>query len=372
MLEYLRVLLCIPALEQVWSFLFAGGSASFAIMQQILWIAEQPQPAQRTREWMEFRHGIITASVAYKAVGTQAMKNQLIYEKCQPLPEYSDGPPEKMENTNSPMHWGKKYEPVSIQLYNHWFGTEVAEFGCIRHPRLSFLGASPDGIVVNPDSDRFGRMVEIKNPVSRTITGVAPSKYWIQMQVQMEVCNLDQCDYLETKFAELSSRAEYWADTSEHKGIIIQFHNPELNAPHYVYAPLRLNEADLSAWEEAQMAAHKQFPFIRFIYWKLETWSCVLVDRDRVWFASKEPEFVEIYNIIQRERVEGYQHRAPKKRVYSPTWLGGEEKGEGAGGVVVEKARKRRRKEVLQVIRIDTSDCGCLLMDPMEEGSSYE
>jgi hypothetical protein len=55
------------------------------IVEQIDVLRNKPQPMQRTKEWYEFRHNLITASNAYKAFENQNVKNQLIYEKCQPL-----------------------------------------------------------------------------------------------------------------------------------------------------------------------------------------------------------------------------------------------------------------------------------------------
>jgi hypothetical protein len=42
-------------------------------------------------------------------------------------------------------------------------------------------------------------MLEIKNVVSREITGIPKPEYYVQMQLQMEVCDLEECDFLETK-----------------------------------------------------------------------------------------------------------------------------------------------------------------------------
>jgi hypothetical protein len=55
------------------------------ISEQLDVLRNKPQPTQRTKEWYEFRHNLITASNAYKAFESQTVKNQLIYEKCQPL-----------------------------------------------------------------------------------------------------------------------------------------------------------------------------------------------------------------------------------------------------------------------------------------------
>ena len=88
---------------------------------------------------------------------------------------------------------GVKYEEVAVMIYEQRNSMKVFEYGCIPHPVYDFIGASPDGIT---DS---GIMLEIKCPSSRKITGVIPSYYWCQVQTQLEVCELDRCDFLECK-----------------------------------------------------------------------------------------------------------------------------------------------------------------------------
>jgi hypothetical protein len=44
-----------------------------------------PQPEQRTDEWYEFRHTLISASNAWKCFEGEKVVNQIIYEKCKPL-----------------------------------------------------------------------------------------------------------------------------------------------------------------------------------------------------------------------------------------------------------------------------------------------
>ena len=96
-----------------------------------------------------------------------------------------------MVNTNTTLHWGQKYEPVSILLYETMYDTQIEDFGCIQHPLHTFLGASPDGINVDSSSERYGRMLEIKNIVNREINGIPKKEYWIQMQQQMEQGHID-------------------------------------------------------------------------------------------------------------------------------------------------------------------------------------
>ena len=282
-----------------------------------------PQPVQRTPEWYLFRWNLITASNAWKAFETQATMNQLIYEKCQPLKTYDDTnecdiKEIKMVNTNTTLHWGQKYEPLSVMLYEHMFDSVVEDFGCIQHPTYKFIGASPDGIIVKSNTGRYGRMLEIKNIVNREITGIPKKEYWVQMQLQMEVCDLDECDFLETKFTEYPDFKSYKEDNVvERKGIIIHFHKMN-GAPHYEYMPLNLvEEEEISEWEQDTIKKYESEPynhsFLRYIYWKLDKLSCVLVTRNKEWFKNSVGQLENIWNIIEQERISGYEHRAPKR-----------------------------------------------------------
>lgn len=293
-----------------------------------------PQPIQRTDEWYQFRHNLITASNAYKAFESQATINQLIYEKCQPLktsittktPDNTEDIKEikeiKLVNTNTPLHWGQKYEPLSVMLYETMYKTKVEDFGCIKHPEYKFLGASPDGIIVDPLNERYGRMLEIKNIVNREINGIPKKEYWVQMQLQMEVCDLDECDFLETKFVEYPDRETFLQDQDQEQdftkqGIIIYFHRKD-GTPYYEYKPLSITVAsDIEEWEEQQVAFHENtngYIFMKTIYWKLEKLSCVLVLRNKEWFKNNIAQLQNVWNIIEKERISGYEHRAPNRK----------------------------------------------------------
>jgi hypothetical protein len=47
-----------------------------------------------------------------------------------------------------------------------------------------------------------GRLVEIKSPKTRQPGDFVPDDYYVQMQVQMEVCDLDAVDFVEAQFAQ--------------------------------------------------------------------------------------------------------------------------------------------------------------------------
>lgn len=319
------------------------------IGEQLTVLRGKPQPAQRTPEWYQFRHNLITASNAYKAFESQATKNQLIYEKCQPLTTANantntfdcDFVEEvKMVNVNSSLHWGQKYEPLSVKIYEYIYDTGVEDFGCIQDEEYAFLGASPDGINTDIKSPRYGRMLEIKNIVNREIDGIPKKEYWIQMQLQMKVCDLDECDFLETQFIEYADQFAFKEDVNpeeiyeddygnefvnvcmskelKHKGIIIYFHTKE-GKPHYVYKPLNIiHPDDILEWEEQMLELYQsdkyKYTYIKFIYWKLEIMSCVLVCRNRQWFEDNIWEMESLWTTVLAERVSGFEHRAPNRK----------------------------------------------------------
>ena len=311
------------------------------IENKIQKLREIPQPVQRTPEWYQFRWNLITASNAWKAFESQSTINQLIYEKCQPIKPINDNDEIKMVNVNSPMHWGQKYEPLSVMIYEEKYGTKVEDFGCIQHPTYAFLGASPDGIIINKDSDRYGRMLEIKNVVSREINGIPKKEYWTQMQLQMEVCDLDECDFLETKFIEYPDYMSYKEDILEEilidpsnesecqnlclskdnkiKGEIIYFHTKE-GKPFYIYKPLDIIRSDIiQNWSEDMVDYYTlneefNYTYMKTIYWKLDVLSCILVLRKRDWFKNNICLLENVWKIIEKERVTGYEHRAPTKK----------------------------------------------------------
>lgn len=305
------------------------------ISNRLKYLSELPQPAQRTPEWYTFRHQLITASNAYKAFENDSARNQLIYEKCQPIntesTTTSTTPKNQFVNVNSPMHWGQKYEPLSVMYYEHTYKTKVQDFGCIQHDTHHFLGASPDGIISDHTLPNFGRMLEIKNIVNREITGIPKKEYWIQTQLQMETCDLDECDFLETRFVEYKSSEEFNADgdflttdNGNYKGIIMYFSTNE-GRPIYVYKPLLMTEEYFNdVWEQKIIEENQiiGYTWIKNLFWKLEEVSCVLVLRNKKWFQDNVHTLKELWGIIEKDRISGFEHRAPKKRIKKEDVLG--------------------------------------------------
>lgn len=285
-----------------------------AIREKILYIENKPQPDQKSNEWYLFRHNLITASSAWKIFKSQSTINQIIVEKCKPI----DVGKYDIVNTSTPMHHGNKYEDVSIMFYEYKYNTKIRDYGCIQHDTYKFLGASPDGINVDPTSKLYGRMLEIKNPTSREITGIPKEDYWIQMQLQMETCDLNECDFLETSFKEYESEEEFMNDGSftysnkdELKGVMVYFMKD--GKPLYEYMPLYISKNEYEIWYDTVMEKHANISWISNIYWRLENYSCILVLRNKEWFKHAVPHIESVWSIIEKEKIEGFDHRMPKK-----------------------------------------------------------
>ena len=325
------------------------------IEQNIEYLRSVPQHQQRTPEWYKRRNEMITASSAWKVFKSDSNINQIVYEKCsaaaalastsiteslssddtdaacETIVSSVSAPtptPTKAQyvNVNSPLHWGQKYEEISRMLYESRNNTQVGEFGCIPHSDYPFLGASPDGININPSSPLYGRMLEIKNIFNREIDGVPLEEYWIQMQLQMQVCKCTECDFLETRFKEYPDEEEFLKDAASDfdnefhltnartlKGVFSYFIK-DGGTPVYYYAPLYLTRKEYDTWCEEIIDKHADLVWIKNIYWYLDQYSCVLVLRNDVWFQNAIPQIEKVWNIILHERETGFAHRAPKKR----------------------------------------------------------
>jgi len=291
------------------------------ILKKIKYLRSIPQPIQKTKEWYEKRHNLMTASNLYKVFGSEAIANSLIYEKCKPFTSQDDRS-SGYTNTNSAMHWGTKYEALTVALYEFKNDTIIEEFGCIPHSKYPFIGASPDGINVESMSPLYGRMLEIKNIVNRDIDGIPSEAYWTQMQIQMETCDLDYCDFVETRFKEYSSEEEFWLDETKgpgEKGLALYFIRRDCTPvpPQYKFSPLDivLDKPSVLEWiETSKRTADEEWILYEINYWYLDEYSCVLVRRNKKWFEAAVPHIQSLWETILRERVEGYEHRVPKKK----------------------------------------------------------
>ena len=269
------------------------------------------QPDQRSEAWYEIRNNLLTASDLGTALGknTYSKPEDLIFSKAHCI---------KPNIGNSPaiIH-GVKFEDVAIKIYEKINNVVVKEYGCIPHPHLKCFGASPDGICSSDSVNKnyVGRMLEIKCPKSRPITGFIPVHYELQIQGQLEVCDLEYCDFLECDFQEYENLHDFLSDkTTEHKGAIFEYYSiiEKTNKYKYLYG-----EDNLEEWQEKNIEmvlADDSLELTKITYWKCCEISIVLVKRDKERFDSYVPIIKEFWDKVIKERMNPYE----EKKVFNP------------------------------------------------------
>jgi len=264
-----------------------------------------PQFEQRSQEWYDLRKGMITAS----DIATVTSDNP--YQKPITVLRKKCGLDDKFTG-NKFTEWGIKYEQIANMIYEKDYNTTVIEFGLIQHPYISFLGASPDGITAD------GIMLEIKCPYVRELKpeieheGV-PHYYWIQVQIQLEVCNLEICDFQQCKLYEYQDKNEYLSDNFDgYKGCVV---NKRLtnNKLEYIYPPsLEMSNDELAEWLKQYEEDDENY-FIT--WWKLTNMLYTRLNRDREWFRNKLPIIEEFWKNVLYYRRHGVDEIKPKKRI---------------------------------------------------------
>ena len=276
------------------------------LQDKVIELSKIPQPVQKSEEWYTMRETMITASDWGAILGDSTYDDgtEVLLGKCGKEKKF----PQAAMNA---MDWGNKYEDVAVLVYKHRNNVDVWDFGCIRHPFFSFLGASPDGIT--PD----GVMLEIKCPSRRIIDGITPPYYWCQVQGQLEVCDLDRCDFLECNFKEYESESEYLSDNFQgndklnifgnEKGVNAEFYKKDdpTRKKFYQYSGVSLLGDELENWKKSIKAKYESdsnIIFDCFSYWYLKDVSCVPIYRNHIWFHQSKPILETFWNLVLKYR----------------------------------------------------------------------
>lgn len=91
---------------------------------------------------------------------------------------------------NIATRWGQDNEDKAKAEYEKITGNLVFDAGFFIHPHITFLGASPDGLV-----DRDG-LIEIKCPFSKVVKPLSEQPhYYAQIQLQLHVTGRKWCDF---------------------------------------------------------------------------------------------------------------------------------------------------------------------------------
>lgn len=265
-----------------------------ALSKQVKKLANIPQMEQRSEEWYDYRNGRITASDFSSIFGKNAFKSrqQLLREKIDPSSI-------NYVSNDTVLH-GTRLEDAICQMYQCIENTEVTEFGCLAHPTIGHLGASPDGI------DKKGVMLEIKCPPKRVIKGIPPIYYWYQMQLQLEVAELNKCDYMECKIDIITKDEFQELLKNEHvhreeAGCFIECWNYKQKKLIHDYFPVGNNLTAVNAWETTYLDAlenNEELDYRNTLYWQAKTVAQISIYRDPRWFARCRHEVSDFWDKV--------------------------------------------------------------------------
>jgi len=288
-------------------------------------LQQKPQSAQRSEQWHKERKNSIGASELASVFNKNPFcsYNKYLLKKS----GYEEGASSSI--SIQCLH-GVKYEDVVQKVYCMRNGEDILEFGSIEDEEYSWLRASPDGITPS------GTMLEIKVPFSREITGVPPIYYWHQMQQQMKVCKLNQCDFVECKIEEYPAWNDFITDVRDknqfhintnnmEKGVIIEYLNLKSTSGWdqfgYIY-PTNINTtlSEIYDWnikikEELSNCIDKKYA--RIIPWKITEYSCIRVYRNNTWWEDNFKLINDFWNKVLHYKKVGYESILPKKRSYT-------------------------------------------------------
>lgn len=231
---------------------------------------------QRSKKWFSVRRKIISSTDV-----AAILEENNFQSPYQILVKKITNPETKITKH---MNHGNLFEPVARNIYEIIKGTTVHELGLIIHDVYKFLGASPDGL------SELGVLLEIKCPYTRIISGRILEKYWIQMQIQMEVCDLNVVDFMECSFKECSFK-EYEKKTCDWKGTISD-------------ESFKVNPRSTTKYEK---------------HWWCENYRIVRVSRDKQWFADNFQELVK-FNEVLRKHIKSGPDKLDKACIPYKKW----------------------------------------------------
>lgn len=285
-------------------------------------LANAPQTAQKSAAWHYESYDMLSGHEFGGIVaGGKAEYNAIVAKKCN-APEVVEGAPEQNivfmtpAEGLSPFKWGWRYEQVARDLFEMHFAQGVVYdgLGRLRHPSLPRLGASPDGLITT--GPRIGRLVELKCPITRQINGSIPMNYWVQMQLQAEVCNVPAVEYFEVQFGSVPQTGpqnlgfENAARGSKLPWIgkicvLAADEDAPSNTYQYVYSPLFTN-SDVGIAECLGWSPEADGIVLESALWWVRDYNTVTVLRNPRWWEDVgQPAYEEFWRTVHLARADG-------------------------------------------------------------------
>jgi len=266
---------------------------------------------QRTIEWFNARKNRLTASDLGDAIKENNIK--LAKQKAGIV----------KNNTNfatiPALKWGTMFEAMAMRCYSQERNDiDITEFGLIEDKNNEHFGASPDGI------NDMGIMIEIKCPFSRVIKdNNVPEKYYMQIQGQLAVCGLNECDYVECCFATHDSVYKYIesCEGNVNHGIIAEYENISTNEYEYLYSDAYLTAANALDNINKQIFEYKHdteiLKFNRLIPWNLKQINVQRVLFDPELWQKTVPKINNFWEKVEQCKLCEPEEQKAKLKKYS-------------------------------------------------------
>ena len=261
-------------------------------------LLSRKQTEQRTAAWYEQMSTVISASELGKLFGSERQRAEFVLTKTVPPPPRFQ-PLATPSDRMRPFDWGIRFEPVVKQIYEYKYGVTIKELGRMHHQVDPRCTASPDGLITScPAGIRKGRLLEIKCPVTREIDGTVPKDYYAQMQMQLHVTGLQQCDYVEAVFVSLYNQTPLKEGPVLYHGFfaVIRFAEPVMTQDfYYAYSPVNATSEwvpDIKDGEE----------IIEITPWRLSQWSEQLIMRNEDWWKGMQPHFQAFWSDVEKAK----------------------------------------------------------------------
>jgi len=252
-------------------------------------LCSRPQTAQHSADWYSQRRNRLTASEFNQIL--DGRRGALLRQKVAPVVEgTTDRPfasPVGIAQSDGDMNattWGHRFESVVRDIYEQELagpGSVNDTLGRFTHALIPWISASPDGIVTK--GPLAGRLLEIKAPKTRQPGDFVPPEYYVQMQIQMEVCDVDVVDFVEAQFAQRpvasltaddkkAIKQASWKGRIEVRGT--------LENPAYRYTKA------VEDLEDAIFPDESDKPVLESTVWWLVGWYPRTVLRNKIWWQT--------------------------------------------------------------------------------------
>lgn len=274
-------------------------------------LLQYPYIEQCTDKWYEIRKTCLTASDLGEAL---SKNNNLLAKKKAGV---------YIDNTNfqsvPPLKWGNMFEDMAIRCYKQINNNiNIHIFGIIQNKMIEHFGASPDGIT------DMGIMVEIKCPFSRQIKkDVIPEKYYYQMQGQLAVCNLSECDYVECDFKTFDNDDEFYNFIKEKKydnkyfGVIAEYYDNSIQKYFYLYSNEYLNKDDciIDINKQMENINSSNLKFIKLTKWVLNNIYIQKVEFNKELWETIPPKINEFWEKVESFKDMPIEYKETKKKL---------------------------------------------------------